>query len=93
MELLRKSKKLLLGGLAGSFITLSGPVSPIGFNEESYTLEDLAYQSDWNRSRTTQSHWDFQWMYPKGFVLQRDRGSTSSYNPTIRKAVFRMLKD
>lgn len=93
MELLRRSKKLLIGGLAGSFITLLGPVSPIDFNEQSYTLEELAYQSDWKKNCTTQSHWNFQWTYPKGFVLQQGHGSTVKHNPAIRKAVFRILKD
>jgi len=92
MELLRKSKKILFGGLAGSFITLSGPVSPIGFNQETYTIEELSYQSDWNQSQNKNLLWDFQWTPQHGFILQRSTPEKQQ-STAIRKAVFRMLKD
>ena len=92
MELLRKSKKILLGSLAGGFITLSGPVSPIGFNQETYTLEELAYQSEWQQPKNNQATWNFQWISQKGFILQRGYQNKHAAQP-IRKAVFRMLKD
>lgn len=93
MELLRRSKKILFGGLAGSFITLSGPVSPIGFNQETYTLEDLSFQSDWKQQETKGMMWNFQWIPDHGFVLQRSDSHNKRQNTDISKAVFRMLKN
>ncbi|MBN1575875.1 MAG: hypothetical protein JW913_04940 [Chitinispirillaceae bacterium] len=93
MELILKSKRLLLGGLTGSFITLFGPVTPIGLNGEYFTLEELS----WQTARQAESNDDatraFVWVNSKGFVLQRKHGNGSPQTAPLRRAVYRRVID
>jgi hypothetical protein len=93
MELLRKSKNLLYGSLAGSFISFLGPVTPLGFNGPTYTLEELAYQASENESPPKGESWSFQWVHPTGFVLRKSSHNERFQSPQIRHAVYRSVVD
>ena len=93
MEWLRKSKRMLLGGLTGSFITLFVPPMPTGFSGEYFTLEELS----WQASPTIETHdtaeWSFQWVSSKGFILQKGNRNRQAHAATLKRAVYRRIID
>ena len=93
MEFFRKSKKIILGGLTGGFITMFGPVTPIGIPEKYYTLEELSYQATVPKQHETTTQWTFQWIYPKGFTLREKTVSNNSGPIYLRQAVYRSVID
>ena len=93
MELLRKSKRVLLGGLTGSFITLFAPVTPIGLSGEYFYLEELCWQTAPRIERDKNARWAFVWVNARGFVLQRKHLNASPQPTPLRRAVYRRIID
>ncbi|MBN1306664.1 MAG: hypothetical protein JXA18_02015 [Chitinispirillaceae bacterium] len=93
MEVLRKSKRLLLGGLTGSFLTLFGPVTPIGLSGEYFTLEELSWQTARRVEGSKDAPWTFVWVNSRGFVLQRKHRNGSPQPAPMRHAVYRRIID
>ena len=91
MEWLRKSKKLLLGGLTGSYITLFVPPMPIGLGGEYFTLEELSWQASSKVEPDDTAEWSFQWVNSRGFVLQRESSGRKPYTTSLKRAVYRRI--
>lgn len=89
MELLRKSKKLFFGSLAGSFVGFFVPFTPWGFGGRTYTLEELAYQYPEHEKTKQEKNWSFEWVHPTGFVLRRSFHNEE--RPAVRRAVYRTI--
>ena len=91
MKFFRTLKSDILGGLTGSFLTLVGPVTPLGITGNLYTLEELAYQTSQESPRTGNGQWTFEWIDRKGFILQ-NKPSLSGKTPVhLRRAVYRFV--
>lgn len=93
MEWLRKSKKLLLGGLTGSFVTFFGPVAPPMLTGQYFTMEELAWQKPEPVEAVNSPVWAFQWVNSRGYVLKKVENNGRTDRTALKRAVYRILID
>jgi hypothetical protein len=92
MNPLKKVKRVLEGILAGGFLTMFVPMTPIGLTGTVYELDALAWQPPVRETTVTSPTWSYRYIPDHGFILQRDRIETST--PThLRHAVFKVIVD